>query len=51
MKDVTDPKMLMYLTTSSLNIDIGLSETSSINLNSLGLPTVSKYDILVLVSR
>lgn len=51
MQDVTDPKMLMYLTTSSLNIDIGLSGISSINLNSLGLPTVSKYDILVLISR
>lgn len=57
LKKVEDPKIFLYLTSSDLNINIGLQELASTNALNLNLKnyfdinSVSKYNIVFVVSR
>lgn len=53
IKDVTDPKLFCYITSSQLTIQVDLAGTESklIDLSRLNIPVVDMYNIMILISR
>lgn len=55
IKDVSDPKLFLYLTTTSLDIQLQLIDSESqsryIDLSTLKIPTADSYNIMICISR
>lgn len=55
IKNVTDPKLFLYLSSNNLNIKLNLvseiSENFQIDLSKINVPTIESYNIMVCISR
>lgn len=49
--DIEDPKLFLYLTTTSLNIDINLINDYSFNLKDLEVPKADIYNTMICINR
>lgn len=49
--DIEDPKLFLYLTTTSLNIKINLINNYSFNLNDLEIPKAEVYNTMICINR
>lgn len=49
--DIEDPKLFLYLTTTSLNIKINLINNYSFNLNNLEIPKAEVYNTMICINR
>lgn len=49
--DIEDPKLFLYLTTTSLNIKINLINNYSFNLNDLKIPKAEVYNTMICINR
>lgn len=55
IKNVTDPKLFLYLSSSNLNIKLNLlsenNETFQIDLSKIDIPTIESYNVMICISR
>lgn len=53
IKDISDPKLFCYITSSKPNISLELigKETKTLDLRKLNIPVVDAYNIMILISR
>ena len=49
--DIEDPKLFLYLATTSLNIKINLINNYSFNLNNLEIPKAEVYNTMICINR